>query len=195
MGAKMNWKNILGLRPRVYKCGHCGEKMSSVLGYHTEEGANEIYICMNCTEPTYFNDAKKTQFPGEVYGDDVKHIPENIEMLYNEARHCFSVQGYTTSVMACRKLLMNIAVQNGEKEGLSFVQYIDFFEKNHFTPPNSRGWVDHIRKKGNEANHEIKIMAKEDAEDLINFIEMILKFIYEFPGRIEKKKSVQPEET
>jgi hypothetical protein len=44
--------------------------------------------------------------------------------------------------------------------------------------------VDHIRKKGNEANHEIAIMSRTDAEELISFIEMLLKFMYEFPARI-----------
>ena len=44
--------------------------------------------------------------------------------------------------------------------------------------------VDHIRKKGNEANHEIVLMEKEDAEDLLVFSEMLLKFIYEFPKRV-----------
>jgi len=46
--------------------------------------------------------------------------------------------------------------------------------------------VDHIRKKGNEANHEIILMDKKDAENLITFIEMLLKVIYDFPARIPK---------
>ena len=53
-----------------------------------------------------------------------------------------------------------------------------------FVPPNGRPWVDHIRQKGNEANHEIKRMAAADATDLITFAEMLLKFIYEFPNKI-----------
>ena len=52
-------------------------------------------------------------------------------------------------------------MNNPEKARGGRFQYVDYFEENHFTPPNSRGWVDLIRKKGNEANHEIKIMAKE----------------------------------
>jgi len=31
-------------------------------------------------------------------------------------------------------------------------------------------------------------MAQADAEELINFTEMLLKFIYEFPGRIPQAK-------
>ena len=51
-------------------------------------------------------------------------------------------------------------------------------------PPNGKGWVDHIRKKGNEAAHEIVLMTKADADELIVFSEMLLKFVYEFPNRV-----------
>lgn len=45
------------------------------------------------------------------------------------------------------------------------------------------GWIT-SEKKGNEATHEIVLMKKEDALDLIAFSEMLLKFIYEFPARV-----------
>lgn len=79
---------------------------------------------------------------------------------------------------------MNIAVAQGAEEGKSFISYVDYLASQGYVPPNGRGWVDHIRKKGNEANHEIVLMKKEDAEELILFTEMLLKFIYEFPMKI-----------
>jgi len=51
-------------------------------------------------------------------------------------------------------------------------------------PPNGKGWVDHIRRKGNEATHEITVMTEADAKDLLSFAELLLKFIYEFPKRV-----------
>jgi hypothetical protein len=53
-----------------------------------------------------------------------------------------------------------------------------------YVPPDGREWVDHIRQKGNEANHEIKVMTAQDARDLVSFLEMLLKFVYEFPAKI-----------
>ena len=76
---------------------------------------------------------------------------------------------------------MNIGVQEGAEEGKSFVYYIDFLADKGFIPPNGRAWVDHIRKKGNEATHEIALMTSVDASELVKFTEMLLKFIYEFP--------------
>lgn len=81
-------------------------------------------------------------------------------------------------------MLMNIAVQQGAKEGLRFIEYVEYLGANGFIPPNGKGWVDHIRKKGNEATHEISLMNLSDAEELIAFTEMLLKFIFEFPARV-----------
>ncbi|GAE92941.1 hypothetical protein JCM21714_1967 [Gracilibacillus boraciitolerans JCM 21714] len=46
--------------------------------------------------------------------------------------------------------------------------------------------MDHIRKKGNEANHELPDMQEDDAEELLKFTEMLLRFVYELPGHMEK---------
>jgi hypothetical protein len=97
------------------------------------------------------------------------------------------VKAFTAAVLACRKLLMHIAVDKGASEGKPFIEYVEYLSNKGYVPPNGKVWVDHIRGKGNEANHEIKIMTKEDALDLVTFIEMLLKFIYEFPSRISPK--------
>lgn len=77
---------------------------------------------------------------------------------------------------------MHIAVEQGAQEGLNFVSYVDYLVSKNFTPPNSKPWVDKIRSKGNEANHEIKIMTNADANEVIVFIGMIMQFIYSFPA-------------
>lgn len=81
---------------------------------------------------------------------------------------------------------MHIAVEQGAKPGLSFLEYIEFLSSQGFVPPHGKGWVDHIRKKSNEANHEIVLMDQPASEELLNFLEMLLKFIYDFPRRIPK---------
>ncbi len=87
---------------------------------------------------------------------------------------------------------MHIAVSKGAKQNLKFIEYVEYLSKNNYIPPDAKEWVDHIRSKGNEANHEIVIMAEEDAKDLLAFIEMLLKIIYEFPANIKKKNAVKP---
>jgi len=82
---------------------------------------------------------------------------------------------------------MSVAVAQGAKEGGTFLSYVEYLADKGYVPPNGRGWVDHIRLKGNEATHEIKLMTPDDASELISFAEMLLKFVYEFPNRVPQR--------
>jgi len=77
---------------------------------------------------------------------------------------------------------MNVAVHLGAKPGQSFVSYVEFMAAQGYIPPNGKHWVDHIRTKSNEANHEIALMTKDEAEKLITFTQMMLVFVYEMPN-------------
>jgi hypothetical protein len=79
---------------------------------------------------------------------------------------------------------MHIAVEKGAPSGNSFVEYIDYIATNNYIPPNGKDWVDYIRTKSNEVNHEINIMNSKEAEDLITFTEMLLRLVYEFKNRL-----------
>ena len=90
---------------------------------------------------------------------------------------------------------MHIAVHVGAVAGHSFVSYVDFLVENHYAPPKSKDWIDKIRSHGNEATHEIVIKTQADAEEIMTFLEMLLKFIYEFPARAGVKKPPDPPKT
>jgi hypothetical protein len=107
-----------------------------------------------------------------------------VQELYKEARDCFSVGAHTSAVLACRKLLMHVGVEQGAKENQNFVAYVEHLANAGYVPPNGKAWVDVIRTKGNEANHEIRLMNQDDSKLLLSFLEMLLKFIYEFPQKV-----------
>lgn len=194
MSTKISWNKLETLESRNYICGYCSQPLASEKGWYaitpeTGRKISYIYICHQCQKPTFF-DPKNIQTPGAIFGNDVKDISDNsVQLLYNEARKCTGENAYTAAVLCCRKLLMHIAVSKGANEGKNFIDYVEYLSEKNFIPPDAKDWVNHIRNKGNEANHEIKIMEKEDANDLITFIEMLLKLIYEFPANINKKKN------
>lgn len=179
-----SWQGINNVPAKRYRCGHCDSVVVSAQGWNflqNPPGA-AIHICPNCNRPTYFEGG--AQQPGIPFGTRVDHVPANVDALYGEARMCTAAGAHTAAVLTTRKLLMNIAVDQGAKPGGSFMEYVEFLAANRFVPPHGRIWVDHIRKKGNEANHEIAMMSQADAQELLVFLEMLLKFIYEFPKRI-----------
>ena len=172
--------------PRRYKCAYCGRDIAASQGYwavgehHSLVGT--IAICPNCANPTFFQ-RHMNQIPRPAFGASVQHVSDpKIETIYEEARACTAYGAYTAAVMLCRKLLMNIAVQQGAPNNQSFQAYVNYLDQKGYVPPNGKKWVDEIRQKGNEANHEIHLMTDKDAERIIRFSEMLLRFIYEMPN-------------
>jgi len=178
-----SWVHVTEIMPREYVCGYCGSKVRSNRGYWDQQRQCCIWICP-CGNPTFFDGEK--QYPSYPFGNEIEGIAEaGVKELYDEARRCTATQAFTAAVLVCRKLLMHIAVEKGAPKGKSFIEYVEFLSDNHYVPPDGKGWVDHIRKKGNEATHEIVIIEQKDAMDLISFTEMLLRFVYEFPSKIK----------
>jgi len=181
----MAWPNPQNLNSRQFACGFCGNLVATTAGYHNSNfGGRWIYICPHCLEPTYFT--KERQVPGVAPGQEVSHLPAEVNALYKEARYCVAASCYTAAVLVARKLLMHIGVAQGAQPNQSFLAYVDHLANAGYVPPNGKHWVDHIRKKGNEATHEIVLMSQSDAEELLSFLSMLLIFIYEFPNRVPK---------
>lgn len=188
----MNWRQPQILSSKSFRCGYCGDKVSSEkglkVGLHKDGSGPQsaaIYICPNCNGPTFITPLEY-QLPQPIMGNPVSNVPSDLESLYNEARKCTGQSCFTASVLICRKILMNIAVNQGAQEGKRFIEYVNFLSDSGYIPPNGKHWVDHIRKKGNEATHEIQLMNDSDAKELLVFVEMLLKFVYEFPNMVGK---------
>ncbi|MEP8941149.1 DUF4145 domain-containing protein [Enterobacter mori] len=191
-----NWRSLQDLPNVSFVCGYCNINVSSVKGYklglHGDGSGSQvgaIYICPNCGGPVFFTPDNQ-QLPSPALGNSVQHVPADLTEIYEEARRCTGEGCYTGAVLLCRKMLMNIAVNQGAKEGLKFIEYVTYLSDNGYTPPNGKHWVDHIRKKGNEATHEITVMSENDAKELIVFIEMLLRFIFEFPSMVPNQSGV-----
>ncbi|PJB20308.1 hypothetical protein CO115_01460 [Candidatus Falkowbacteria bacterium CG_4_9_14_3_um_filter_36_9] len=188
----IDWQHRQDIGSHSYQCSHCGKPLASDKGYmgvrQTPFGNKTEYICVChfCHKPTYI-DMDGKQYPGVAFGNSIDGIDNaSVKSLYEEARSCASVNAFTAGVMACRKILMNIAVSKGAKENLKFVQYVKFLSDNYFVPPDGKEWVEHIKNKGNDANHKIEIVSKEDGEELLYFTEMLLTLIYAVPARFKK---------
>src|SRR5229473_6664519 len=119
-----SWFALQELKPESFVCGYCGLNVSSERGYkiivsgHQNSQHGGVFICPACQAPTYFPPDEKRQIPGVAFGNHVAHVPSSLESLYEEARNCTANADYTASVLVCRKMLMNIAVQQGASENL-----------------------------------------------------------------------------
>jgi len=193
---ELAWSEAQALSSAQFTCGYCGchvatnkgwDAVSFVTAARAIQVVGRIRICHQCTRPTFI-DAVGRQYPGSMFGDDVSDVPEaEVGALYDEARNSIAANCFTASVLCCRKLMMHVAVEKGAPPGRAFVEYVQYLVDNHYVPGEAKSWLDHVRKKGNEANHEIHMMQREDAEELVTFCAMLLKSVYEFPAAIAEK--------
>lgn len=188
-----HWKNGETVEAS-YTCGYCGHEVSSDRGMPLQKEQNGmyfsikpygVYICTHCHMPTFIY--KDIQIPGNRYGEPVDNAPDEVNSVYEEARSSFANGAYTGVVLLCRKLLMHIATDLGADTNLRFVQYVNYLNDHHYAGARSEQWVDQIRQLGNQANHEIRINSKEEAQRIIKFCEMILKINYEYPAIVSNE--------
>jgi hypothetical protein len=197
-----NWK--LGQLPisTRYSCAWCGHTVSSQHGVKASDFYTQVIdddlqriainaviaICPDCSRPTFIEDDVRgyfsQQLPNAPLGSAVQHLPSEIAALYEEARHCTTVEAYTSAVLLARKILLHVAVKEGASANINFQQAVNYLDEHHFIPRNGKGWVDRIRKLGNEANHEIVVMTRDQAEETLTFTGWLLTLTYQLPGSL-----------
>lgn len=188
----LTWDNAVDITAHRYRCGFCGAIVAADKGFkglHDDKLIRrclkiKLVICPSCGMATFIGTDDRYQFPSAPYGENVAHLPEEIKSLYEQARSCMKEEAYTLVGLACRKILMNIAVEKGAAENLKFIEYVEYLANKNYIPPDSQGWVDIIRTKGNDANHEIRLLEEEEAKQLIDLTQMLLKIIFEMPKAV-----------
>jgi hypothetical protein len=181
------WGQSQAVPTAQWKCGYCDREVASNQGYAGSPNAGpqpHIRFCSFCNLPTLFTPGDADYSPGALPGRSVENVPAELGALFTEAREATAAGAYTASVLTCRKILMHIAVEKKAKPGLSFVDYVTHPADNGYVPPDGKTWVDYIRKRGNEANHQIVLMERVDAVALVGFVEMLLRFICELPSMV-----------
>jgi hypothetical protein len=190
MDGKLNrpwgWQNLQRTKSQSFVCGYCSNQVASVEGRDANSGAT-IRICPECSFPTFFGAGPEGLIslvvPRPLPGRAISRLPDSIAALYEEARRSVGVGAYTASVLVCRKMLVDLAVEQGDdyKRGKHFVEYVNYLAAHIFTPPHGKDWLDRIKDQGNKATHELGAQTEADAILLITFVEMILRILYEFP--------------
>lgn len=66
--------------------------------------------------------------------------------------------------------------------GKKFAHYVDYLPNDVLNFPAARQTIDQIREIGNDANHEVAFVEKDDARRAMQIIEYTLNAIYALPA-------------
>ena len=172
------WVTASKIPSKSFICWYCNKDISSEDGYMSNSRSS-IYICHNCKSPNIF-DLNGDAIIKPLYGKEIKNLPNNIKSVYEEARKCMQVGAYTGATMLLRKILMNISVEEGAKEGGLFKNYVEYLYNEGIVHKKQKDLINKVKNIGNEANHKIEPISEVNAEYIFKLVEHLLLNNYEF---------------
>lgn len=116
--------------------------------------------------------------PSDDWAGD-RDVPAHVSGAYEEARECLAAGHYTATAMMCRKMIMNLVVDHGAKEGRRYGEYVGWFAENGYITSSIKRWVEFIRDCGNKANHRLGSVGKRRAMAAFMLTTELMRRVYE----------------
>lgn len=158
-----------------------------------------LFGCPQCTEPMLVR-----QYESGSYQDDWGHetvtyagneriypvertihakIPETIRRSFAEARRCLEHRCYIASAIMCRRTLEALCKHHDTK-GKNLAKSLEELHEAKVIDDRLYEWAEALRADGNLAAHDPEAtFARQDAEDLAEFSEAILEYVFVLSDR------------
>jgi hypothetical protein len=126
-----------------------------------------------------------------------KHWPEDIGRHWLQAHRSLNEDNFDAAAVMARSALQ-LAVRGAGATGGSLKSEIENLVKTGTLPPLIGDWSHEVRELGNESAHPKPgdpPTDKEDAGDIVNFLDFLLEYLLDLPHRIEqyrKRRSAAP---
>jgi hypothetical protein len=167
----------------LYICNHCGEGVvARVLCMHTGSLTSErgdISRNPNITIQAIYPETPKCDAP--------EYVPKNISQFYKEGFESLRRQNYNAAGMMFRKVL-DIATKDIGGTKTNLFHRIEELADKHIITPDMKEWAHEIREIGNDAAHDSGSLPHGEAEDLKNFTELLLQYIYTLPETLRLRR-------
>lgn len=165
-------------------CGNCSTRSGATVIAMTRTSRGQVIRWLKCqTCESGLVMINGTTWPPSMYGPEVQYLPQSVNEALRQARLCFSIGAYEATELVCRKILMHVACDLGDREGKSFAEYIDFLKNNGYITRQMEDWVDEIRERGNRTAHRLASPTPEQAQSTLDFCIQLLRLVYELPSR------------
>ena len=122
-----------------------------------------------------------------------KDIPADIASSFAEAATCLYANCPRASAVMARRTLEAITADKGETKG-TLADRLNALGTNGILHPTLSDWAKEVRLVGNIGAHfdPIQQVSMEDARQLVDFIRELLKYLYELPAELGRRRSSKP---
>ncbi|WP_339077226.1 DUF4145 domain-containing protein [Acetobacter sp. AC2005] len=125
-------------------------------------------------------------------------LPDNVERAFIEGERSRISGNVCAAGMTYRRSL-ELATKDKARDipgasGKSLAARIRILAENQLLTPDIRDWADHIRIIGNESAHDEDEPSPQEIADLGNLTRMMLVYLYELPGQVQRMKGEEAKE-
>lgn len=117
-------------------------------------------------------------------------IPTEIAEAFAEASTALMAQCPRAAVVMARRTLEAVAADKGETKG-TLAQRLDALNSKGILHPHLSEWAKEVRLIGNIGAHfdPIREVSVEDARQLFSFVRELLRYLYELPAELARRRS------
>jgi hypothetical protein len=118
------------------------------------------------------------------------HLPEPLPNFFLQAENALK-RGYWDASGAMSRKTLDVAtkllMKDAEKQVGNLGPRIDTLAARGKLTEDLRQWAHHVRLEGNDAAHDEDPFTKDEAEELLDFTELFLTYVFSLPGRMKDK--------
>jgi len=182
-----------------YHCPHCSKAvLLEVLRrwYNVPQDDDEwdphqwtAAVCTSCDSPIVLyqeRDGGDWGTPTQEYpaaDRQLPHsVPQRIRTDFEEAQRCMRSQSYTAGAIMARRVVETLRKEQGYTKGKLF-DALKSMKDDGVIDSRLYDWADTAREVGNEGAHEPTPVSREDAEEVLRFVEALVDYLYVFQKR------------
>jgi Domain of unknown function (DUF4145) len=159
----------------LLQCPRCGDPILAGKELYGVDGERESW-----SDPYKIYPPEKRDLSGLV--------PSAIRSAFEEGERCFKARSFTAAAIMCRKTLEGVC----DKQGIKSRNLADGIKKLHaegLIDNRLLEWSDALRLTGNAAAHGVGTsLNREDAQDVLDFTEAIVDYVFVLRNRFEDFK-------
>lgn len=130
---------------------------------------------------SYWPEVPKPQIP--------ENIPPDVERIYLQAERNFPIEGNEEAAGTMYRKALDIGLKRIDSalSGTLAARIKKLSDCGKVTPEIAT-WSDCIRDIGNDAAHEDEPITRQELDDLRNFSDAVLRYLFSLPGMVRKRR-------
>jgi hypothetical protein len=173
-------------------CTNCDEAVIGVFQTQEITPATSTYTPVNSLmDPTKLGWVLANSYPQPAPSKCPDYAPEYLKKIFLQAANALKRQDPDASGAMSRKVV-DVSTQQllgEESRKYNNIQgRIDALAAANKLTPDLKDWAHQVRLGGNDAAHDVDPFTQEEADELLDFAELYLTYVYALPGRLKERR-------